>query len=311
MFATLVLVSRSAKAHILLILITFSWGATFVVIKNALNDVTPLLLNAIRMVLAAAALSLYFRKEFASMTRASVRGGVVVGIFLWIGYEFQTTGLTMTTPSKSAFLTGLSVVLVPVFLALGWRKKVNRWTVVGVIAAFLGLYLLTVPTSSAGMFTLEGVNRGDVLTLGCAVAFAFQIIFVGRTTAKNPYAHVVLLQVITCAVLNVVAVPVLEKAHVIFSGRVVWAILITGLICTAAAFTVQAWAQQFIPPTHTALIFALEPVFAWMTSFVVEGEKLGIRATFGAVLILAGVLVSELLPGVEMEHAELVEETSE
>ena len=83
-----------------------------------------------------------------------------------------------------------------------------------------------------------------------------------------------------------------------FSSRVVWAILITGLICTAAAFTVQAWAQQFIPPTHTALIFALEPVFAWLTSFVVEGERLGLRATLGALLILAGVLVSELFPGV-------------
>lgn len=303
--------SRSTKAHILLIFITFSWGATFVLIKDALNDASPLLLNAVRMTLAASVLALYFHREFRGMTRATIKGGAIVGVFLWAGYEFQTTGLTLTTPSKSAFLTGMSVVLVPVFLAIGWRKRVHRWTVVGVIAAFAGLYLLTVPSSLAGMFTLEGVNKGDVLTIGCAVAFAMQIILVGRMTARHPYAQIVVVQAITCAVLNIIAAPLLEHPHIIFSGRVVWAVLITALICTALAFTVQAWAQQFTPPTHTALIFALEPVFAWMTSFVLLGERLGLRATFGAVLILAGVLVSELMPSVEETQEELVEETAD
>lgn len=303
--------SRSAKAHILLVLITFAWGSTFVLVKNALHDSSPLLLNGLRMAIAAVTLAIYFRKEFAGMTRASIRGGVIVGLFLGVGYACQTAGLTMTTPSKSAFLTGMSVVLVPVLLAVGWRKKVDRWTLVGVIAAFLGLYLLTVPGSSEGMFTLQGVNRGDVLTLGCAIAFAFQIILVGRAAAKHPFAHIVLLQIITCAVLNLAGAPLLERVHIVFSARVIWATLITSLICTAAAFTVQAWAQQFIPPTHTALIFALEPVFAWVTSFAVEGERMGLRAGLGAILILAGILASELLPSAGQAQAELVEETAE
>jgi drug/metabolite transporter (DMT)-like permease len=92
-----------------------------------------------------------------------------------------------------------------------------------------------------------------------------------------------------------VAAPVLEHPHIGWTSRVVWAILITGVLGTAAAFTIQAWAQQFTSPTHTALIFSLEPVFAWITSYVALGERLGARAAIGAVLILGGVLISELL----------------
>jgi drug/metabolite transporter (DMT)-like permease len=90
-------------------------------------------------------------------------------------------------------------------------------------------------------------------------------------------------------------VPILERPHIVWSERVVWAILITSLLCTAAAFTIQSWAQQFTSPAHTALIFSLEPVFAWITSYALLGERLGLRAGLGAMLILAGVLISELL----------------
>jgi drug/metabolite transporter (DMT)-like permease len=101
----------------------------------------------------------------------------------------------------------------------------------------------------------------------------------------------------------------LEHTHVVWSQRVIWAIVITGLLGTAVAFSVQAWAQQFLPPTHTVLVFALEPVFAWLTSMVVLGERLGLRALAGAGLIMAGILVSELLGGGQTEERELTEET--
>lgn len=302
--------SRSAKAHIYLVLITFVWGATFVSVKNALDDMSPLLFNAVRMAIAAALLSLIYFKEFGRLTRGAVWGGALIGVFLWAGYEFQTAGLKLTTPSKSAFITGLSVVLVPVFLALFWRKKINRWTVLGVLAAFVGLYLVAVPSGSHGeWFHFGGVNLGDTLTLGCATAFAFQIIFVGRMTQRHPYAQIVVVQLIACALLMVLSVPLMERAEVRWSSQVIWALGITALLGTVIAFAVQAWAQQFTPPTHTALIFALEPVFALGTSYVLLGERLGWRAGLGAALILAGVLVSELLPGESMNVAELVEET--
>src|SRR5205085_9092883 len=134
------------------------------------------------------------------------------------------------------------------------------------------------------------------LTLGCAIGFAFQIIWMGRATRTHPFAQIATLQAVVCALLMALTVP-LEHAHIVWTPRVLWAIAITALLCTAAAFTIQAWAQQFTSPTYTALIFALEPVFAWLTSFAVLGERLGVRSGAGAVLILTGIVVAEVKGG--------------
>jgi len=301
-------VSRSLKAHLLLVLITFIWGATFVVIKDSLNDASPLLYNAVRMTIAALLLAAIFFRQLRSITRPVAAAGFVVGTLLWLGYECQTAGLKYTTPSKSAFLTGVSVVLVPVMLAAFWRRKVNRWTLAGVAIAFVGLYLLTVPeVAGRGFFT--GVNRGDLLTLGCAVAFAFQIILLGRAAQRFPFAQIVVLEIACCAAWMLVSVPIAEPAAFMrMSSRMALSIGVTALLGTVGAFIVQGWAQQFTPPTHTALIFALEPVFAGLTSFVVVHERLGLRGGLGAALILAGVLISELLGTVQHPEAELAEE---
>lgn len=300
--------SRSLKAHLLLVLITFIWGATFVVIQNALNDASPLAFNAVRFVLSALALAAIFFRQLRSIARECAWAGFACGTLLWIGYECQTAGLKYTTPSKSAFLTGVSVVLVPVLLALVWRRHVNRWTLAGVAAAFAGLYLLTVPPSNAsGIFT--GINRGDLLTLGCAVAFAFQIIVLGRSAQKHPFAQIVVLEIASCAAWMLVSVPLLEPAAFVKgTSRIAIAIGVTAMLGTVGAFIVQGWAQQFTPPTHTALIFALEPVFAGVTSYMVVHERLGVRGIAGACLILAGVLISELLGTVQHPEAELAEE---
>lgn len=287
--------SRALKAHILLALVTVVWGATFVVIKNALQDISPLLFNAVRMGLAAVLMAAIFRRELTRITPGALRMGALVGVFLWAGYELQTTGLRLTTPSKSGFLTGVSVALVPLVLAVGWKRHINRWTTGGVAAAFVGLYLLTVPaTDGWGFSQFASVNRGDLLTLGCALVFAFHIIVLGRATQAHRYEQIAILQLAVCVALMVLTVPLAETVYVTWTPRVLWAIGITGVLGTAAAFTIQAWAQQFTPPTHTALIFSLEPVFAWLTSYLVLGERLGGRAAVGAGLILAGVLISEL-----------------
>jgi drug/metabolite transporter (DMT)-like permease len=301
-------VSRSLKAHVLLVLVTFVWGATFVVIKNALADMSPLLFNAVRMVLAAAALWIIFARNMKGLDRATVLSGFAVGTFLFLGYSFQTTGLRLTTASKSAFLTGSSVVMVPIILAVFYRRHINRWTTLGFISAFLGLYFMTVPAGAHGE-DWASVNRGDMLTLACAVSFALQIITIGRATRRHSFQQIAVLQATICALWMILCVPLVEHAHAVWSPRVIWAILITGLLGTAAAFAIQAWAQQFLPPTHAALVFSLEPVFAWLTSMVVVGERLGARATVGAALIMGGILVSELIGGSEAEKKELQEET--
>jgi drug/metabolite transporter (DMT)-like permease len=287
---------RALKAHVLLILVTFVWGATFVVIKNAVEqDATPLLFNFIRMTLAAVALASIFHADIAKIGRQSFIDGGLTGVFLWLGYEFQTTGIRFTSASKSAFITGISVVLVPLFLMIFWGRKTSTWTAAGVLAAMVGLFLLTVPADRGGAGNWASVNRGDLLTLGCAVSFGFQIIYLGRATKRHPFAQIGFLQIATAAVLMGLTAPLLEQSHIVWSSRVVWALLITGLLGTAAAFTIQAWAQQFTSPTQTALIFSLEPVFAWITSYLILDERLGLRAGIGALMILAGVLMSELL----------------
>jgi drug/metabolite transporter (DMT)-like permease len=301
-------VSRSLKAHLLLVLITFIWGATFVVVKDSLNESSPLLYNAVRMTLATIVLAAIFHRQLLTITRDVAFAGAIVGTLLWIGYECQTAGLKYTTPSKSAFLTGISVVLVPVLLALIWRRHVNHWTLAGVAAAFVGLYLLTVPSSGGGAL-FANVNRGDLLTLGCAVSFAFQIIYLGRAAQRFPFAQIVVLEIASCAVWMWISIPIFERgAFMRMSSSMMISIGVTALLGTVAAFIVQGWAQQFTPPTHTALIFALEPVFAGVTSYVVVHERLGTRGGIGAALILAGVLISELLGAVQHPESELAEE---
>jgi drug/metabolite transporter (DMT)-like permease len=291
--------SRSLKAHLLLVMITLIWGATFVVIKNALAGISVLFFNAIRLSLAAVTLAVVFHRELPRISRGSALYGMLLGFLLWLGSELQILGLKNTMPSKSAFLTGVAVVLVPLFLAIFWKRRIARWSAAGVALAFVGLYLLTVPVSAGVRLSLDSISRGDLLTLAAAVVFAFHIIFIGRATQAYRWQQIAVLQTATCAALMIAAVPLGPPSYAVWSAGVIWGILLTGFLSLALAFTIQAWAQQFTPATHTALIFSLEPVFAALTSFVFLGERLGSRSAWGAILILAGVVISEEKGGAE------------
>ena len=283
----------------LLVLIAFIWGSTFVLVKEALNDASPLMLNSARMIVAAVLLAIFYRKKIAVLTKPALTAGVLAGIFLFAGYAFQTSGLKLTTPSKSAFLTGTSSVLVPIALVAIWRVRIHVWRVVGIMLALIGLFLMTVPSGQGGLADFANVNLGDILTIGCAICFTFHVIFVGRASQRFPFEQVAFLQVATAAILMTISTPVLEHSYFRATPTVIAAVFITGVLCTAVAFSVQSWAQQFTPATHTALIFTTEPVFAWLTSFIYLHERLGLRAGVGALLILGGVLISELLGHVE------------
>jgi drug/metabolite transporter (DMT)-like permease len=287
-----VTVPRQRRAELALVAITFVWGATFVVVKAALQDSTTLLFLALRFTLATVALTIAFRPlpSRFDKTKPILTGGVLVGVFLFAGYLLQTVGLRYTTPSKSAFLTGLCVVMVPVFSALAGRRLPGASEALGVATATTGMALLTLRGASLKM------EIGDLLTLGCAAAFSIHIILLGRFAAKLGFQALALTQIATAAVLALSTFWWVERPTVRWTPSLIAAILITGLIATAVAFSVQSWAQQYTTPTRTALILAMEPVFAWLTSFVVAGEVLAPRAAVGAVLILAGILLVELRP---------------
>ena len=291
--------SRSLRAHLLLTVVVFIWGATFVLIKDALQDISPLLFNFIRMVIAFLCLAIVYRSHWQHITRRALVSGAVVGFCLALGYQFQTAGLRLTTPSKSAFITGLIVVLVPLLSAFPFLRPecvdAPRWNAfLGAALAFGGIVLLTMPAHSGFDFT--SINLGDILTLGCALGFALHVLALAHTLPRVPYTQLALLQIGFCALFMGISGPLFEHPHIRWTPRVIFALLIAALLATAAAFTIQSWAQQFLPATHTALILALEPVFAWLTSFVVLGEHLGLRASIGALLILTGIACTEFLP---------------
>jgi drug/metabolite transporter (DMT)-like permease len=164
---------------------------------------------------------------------------------------------------------------------------------------------MTVPAGRQGLADFANVNAGDLLSVCCALAFAFQIILLGRSTQRFPFEQIAVLQIGVAAVLMAATAPLLEQPYLHLSPTVMATVVVTGIVGTAVGFTVQAWAQQFTPATHAALIFTLEPVFAWITSFLYLHERLGIRAGAGALLILAGILVSELLGQVGQPDVEL------
>ena len=283
---------RRLLADLALVTITLIWGATFVVVKEALHSVSTLLFLALRFSLATVALGLLFGRRLLTEPRPrhALRAGLLVGASLVLGYLFQTLGLRSTTPARSAFITGLSMVLVPLYAALFDRVRPSGSSWAGVATATVGLYLLAGPGSGDRFAT------GDLLTLGCAASFGLHVVLLGRLAARTSVAFLAFTQVAATAAFSLATFSWAETPYIRWSGSLLAALGVTGLLATALAFSIQTWAQRFTSPTHTALIFALEPVFAAFTSYVVLGESLQGAGLAGAALILAGILFSELGP---------------
>ncbi len=292
--------NRSALAHGLLLATVLVWGATFVLVKNALADSSPLLFNLMRMALATLALVLVNGRQLRATPRRYWAAGAATGAFLAIGYQLQTLGLALTTPSKSAFVTGLVVVFVPALTLMPALRPVGvsrpgLAAGVGALLAFAGLFLLTTPAGTAAAKLLSSVGRGDLLTLGCAVAFAAHLLTMARVAPGIPAGVLATLQIGFATIFMLVTLP-FEHPHARFTPGLVGALLVCSLLATAAAFTIQSFAQQVLPPTHTAVLLTLEPVFGSLTSMLVLHEVLGRRSLAGAALILAGIVAIELAP---------------
>jgi drug/metabolite transporter (DMT)-like permease len=286
---------------LLLILTAAIWGSTFVLVKDALRDVSPLLFNLLRMVIATVVLAAIYYRDLLRLKRGYLAGGAIVGLCLAAGYSFQTAGLARTTPAKSAFITGLIVVIVPLLCAVpvlrpATMRRPSLSAFGGAAMAFGGILLLTTPTHTPWMSLLGSINAGDLLTLLCALGFAFHVVALAHISPRLPLGALAVLQLAFCTLVMGVALPVFEHPRLDLSPRLIMALLVTGVLATAAAFTVQSWAQQRLSATRTALILALEPVFAFLTSYLFYGERLSTRASLGALLILCGIGLTELLP---------------
>lgn len=283
------------KADLALAFCSLLWGVTFVVVKNALEQTSVFVFLAVRFTLAALLMLTWSFQVFRRFEREDLFAGIRLGFFMFLGYAFQTAGLQYTTPAKSGFVTGSSVVLVPLLLAMFWGKRLTRGAYAGASVAVAGLYYLTIPAEGVAY-----LNRGDVLTFVAAGLYAVHIILVGEYTRQRSASALSLVQVAACAAMawvmtGVAAAIRWQPARFEASGGLYAGIAICAFFATAVAFSIQLWAQQYTSPSHAAILFTLEPVFAVITSFLVMGERLGGRAITGAVLVLAGILIAELL----------------
>jgi drug/metabolite transporter (DMT)-like permease len=274
------------KAELLLVAITVVWGTTFVVVKAALADASPLVFIAIRFSLAGLLLAAVMGRGLRSLGWGVLGPGLLQGVFLFGGYTLQTWGLLFTTPSKSAFITGFSVVLVPLILAAGGAPLRVPSLAAG-LTGLAGLYVLLAPSGGGA------INPGDLLTLGGSISFAFQIVLVGRYADRVPLRAVVPVEIAAVGLLAALFLPFAGPLRLEWTPGLLAAFAITSLFATAFAFSGQNWAQRYTPAAHTALIFALEPVFAAVTSRFATGERMGLRFLAGCALILGSMVISE------------------
>jgi drug/metabolite transporter (DMT)-like permease len=286
--------SKRMRADLALAFCSLIWGATFVMVKDALADISVFVYIAIRFGLAATIMGVLFWRSVRSLNLRAVWAGAQIGIFMLGGYIFQTAGLKYTTPSKAAFITGCSVVLVPLLLAVFGLRRITGWIWAGAVAALAGLYFLTVPREGLGE-----LNRGDPVVFLCAVMFALHIILVGRHIERHSVGALSFVQVATTALLSAALLPVFAVTHwevpkLHWTGSLIIAILVTAIGSTVIGFSFQVWAQQYASPSHTAILVSLEPVFAAITSLALRREHFGARMIAGAMLVFVGIVLAEL-----------------
>jgi drug/metabolite transporter (DMT)-like permease len=280
-------------ADLSLLLLTLLWGTTFTLVKGALEVGSTGVFLSARFATAAAVLGLVALWRRDRIGPGFWRDGLLLGLFMLGGFVFQTTGLALTTPARSGFITGMSVLVVPFIsrFTLGRQVRWSAWA--GVALAVVGMTLLTRPFD-AGAVT-EEVRLGDLLTAGSAVCYALQIAFMSEWSSRHPLVPFTLVQVSVVLLGALLMIPIegirFEAARWPgFAGVV----LFTGVAMTAGAFFVMNWAQRHTTAVRAALIYALEPVTAALFSWYLIDEQLGAAGWLGGGLIVLAVLLGEL-----------------
>ena len=274
--------------------VTVIWGTTFVVVKETLAVLPVPLLLALRFSVAAALFA------WVPFRRAALRPALVLGLLAFAGFATQTIGLSITTASKAAFITGLSVVLTPLVAAAWLRSRIPARAWAAALIAVGGLGLMTLPGGSAapagGVTPGSGLNVGDLWVLGTALAYALYIVYLGRVAHAAPALSLAGMQHLPMAALawawalpEIRVLPSVPPSAYLAVGYL-------ALMATAVVAVAQTYAQRVVPAHLAALIFVLEPVFAAAFAFVLLGERLGANGWIGAGLVLVAMLVAEARP---------------
>ncbi len=273
-------------AYASLLGLTLIWGLTFPLVQMTIGQVSPTLFLSLRFTIASATLFLVFGKRVIPANRHDLWKGLAIGLFLWGGYLGQTLGLQFTSAARSGFLTGTLVPLTPLFafLLFGERFSPRLWA--AVLVAFSGVFVMSRPS-------IGGLNFGDSLTLACAASFALQVVFINRWSEERSLLSVAWLQLTVSAVLSFGAVP-LETVRFNLSLVVIGTLLITALLASALGIWVQMKYQPRLPAAVTAVIYAMEPVFAGLAAWLMLREKPPLPTLIGVALILCGMILSSI-----------------
>ncbi len=277
--------SRQLKADLILLVVNMIWGTTFVLTKGAIAEYPPFPFLAIRFGIALVAI-LPILLARGSGWKKDFPAGLVIGVFLFAGFALQTVALKYTSASNVGFIAGMSVVLVPLLSPFLLRQIPDRWSLVGAALAMIGLTLLTLGPNFQ-------IAKGDWLAFAGTWALALQIISVGYFSPDRDPTVLAAGEMTVVLALSAIAVLWLGFPTDP-SGKVLGAALFMGLFATTFAFVAQSYSQKFTPATHAALIFASEPVFAAISSYVAAGEVLSLRGWIGGALIMLGMVVAEL-----------------
>ena len=275
------------RAETYLLIITVIWGSTFVLTKFILENASPFVYVTIRFFTASLLVTAIFFRRLRTISKDDFVKGSVLGVLLFAGFALQTIGLKFTTASKSAFITGLMVVFTPIVQLIIERKVPRIGNCIGVVFVAIGLFLLTSPKGSE-------FNIGDVLTLVCAVLFSIYTVYLCVYGKEHDPAHLTFIQFSSTTILAALAIPFLETPRLNLTSGFLVNLAYLALMPTVVALYVMAKFQKFTTPTRSAIIYSMEPPIAAIFAFFIVGEQIGVIGVVGGILILFGLIVSEL-----------------
>ena len=278
---------RQIRADLALLFVTLIWGSTFVAVQDAVGKYPVFGFLAVRFGLAALVMLALFGRRLKSLGWWGWGAGALIGLFLFSGYALQTTGLKYTSATKAGLITGLQTVSVPIITAFWTRRMPRPQILLATLVAVIGLALVSLQSDLS-------IQRGDLFVLGCAVSFGAHITAVGLLAPRTDALGLTTVQIAFVAIASAFAslfdggIPMPIPQDVFFAAA------FTGVMATALAFGIQNAVSKYTTPTHTGVVFAMEPVFAAIFGYLLLGERLESRALFGGCMILLAMLIAEL-----------------
>lgn len=285
------------RADLLLLTVAIAWGVTFLMVQDAIDTTPVYAFLFFRFTLASILMFIISYRFLNELNKKTILYGMILGILLFSAFATQTFGLIYTKSSIVAFITGLNVICVPFLTYLFFKDKIKLNVLIATVIAVIGLYLLTMSG------TLE-FQKGEFLTLICAILFALQIIFTGKFSKQVNVFMLVLFQLITVSILALIFSLLLDSAtfNISYNYAFFKAVIITAIFATVYAFLIQTYMQQFTTATKTAIIFTMEPVSAAIFAYFTANEVLTIVQFIGATLIILATLIAELKFNKKSKH---------